>query len=56
MKLAAHPDYVCKVLEEIAIYDQGTSTLQASVVLIEEYQLYFQQIIKMWKNKELAHQ
>ena len=54
MKLVAHSDYVSKILEEIIIFDTQTSTLLASVALIEEYQLDFQKIINMWKNQELA--
>ena len=50
MRLAANPEYVCKVLEEIVIFDMKTQKSKASVALIEQASLDFQKIVKIWKN------
>lgn len=54
LKLLANKDYVCEVLEEVALYNSKHDKIIGMVALIESASNDLSKVIKTWKNEDLS--
>ena len=54
LKLIAHPDYICEVLEEVIEYNPESKKIEAYVGIVEQATNDLLHLTKTWKNPDEA--